>query len=312
MLRNFPSVSVIIPTYNRQQYVLQAVESVLAQTYNAWELIVVDDGSNDSTIALLATIQDTRIRTICCDHCGNPAHVRNVGIENARGQYVAFLDSDDLWQADKLRLQIESLRRNTNARWSYTRYIMVDSTGMEISARAGKPWQSYSGFILSKLATDEAAAPIQTVLVERDLLLEVGLLDEELLFREDYDLVFRLAARAEVLAVPEVLCQIREHTGRSSSRCDDPHGWTARVYGKLRNTALDSSIRHVADRKYAYHLTEAAAWHAAAGSWRLTVNNLIRALRSRPLYGHWWVVLVKCLLSPILRLFRNHSSKRFK
>jgi glycosyltransferase involved in cell wall biosynthesis len=92
-----PLVSVVIPTFNRERYLRDAVASVLAQTYDRWELVIVDDGSTDGTRGYLETLGDGRIRPILGPRGGNPAAPRNLGARTARGAYLAFLDSDDLW-----------------------------------------------------------------------------------------------------------------------------------------------------------------------------------------------------------------------
>ena len=107
--RESPLVSVIIPTYNRGSQVKRAVQSVLDQTEGNLEVIVVDDGSADDTLSVLAEIPDSRLRVVCQDQ-GGACRARNKGVSLARGHYVAFHDSDDLWQSEKLRLQLECLR----------------------------------------------------------------------------------------------------------------------------------------------------------------------------------------------------------
>src|SRR6266571_6783008 len=96
-----PLISIIIPTFNREQYLREAVQSVLAQTYDRWELLIVDDGSTDGTRAYLDTLTDRRIRSVSRNHCGNAAQVRNVAIGTVSGSHIAFLDSDDLWEPEK-------------------------------------------------------------------------------------------------------------------------------------------------------------------------------------------------------------------
>ena len=104
-----PAVSVIIPTYNRAYIIEQAIESVLAQTFEDFEVIVADDGSTDDTAARIATIADPRLRYIPLPHAGAPAAARNAGIRHARGDLLAFLDSDDLWKPDKLAREVAFL-----------------------------------------------------------------------------------------------------------------------------------------------------------------------------------------------------------
>ncbi|TLN28536.1 glycosyltransferase family 2 protein, partial [bacterium] len=103
-----PRVSVIIPSYNRADMVMDAVNSVLRQTFADWELIVVDDGSQDNTREVIAAVRDERVRYIYQDNQGLPG-ARNSGIRAARGEYVAFLDSDDVFLPHKLAVQVTAM-----------------------------------------------------------------------------------------------------------------------------------------------------------------------------------------------------------
>ena len=105
-------VSIVMPAYNCEDYIAESVESILSQTYKNWELIIVDDCSSDRTsdIAIKYTLQDKRIRFVSMDRNSGPAVVRNKAIEESRGQYIAFLDSDDLWIPGKLEIQIKMMK----------------------------------------------------------------------------------------------------------------------------------------------------------------------------------------------------------
>ena len=109
-----PTVSVIIPTYNRAHLIGRAIESVLSQTYNCFEIIIVDDASVDGTERVFKNHSDKRIRYIRSDKNMGPAGARNIGIESARGKYIAFLDSDDEWLPEKLKKQIRVFERSSD------------------------------------------------------------------------------------------------------------------------------------------------------------------------------------------------------
>ena len=151
-----PTVSVLIPTYDRLPLLKQAVASVQTQTFQDWELIVVDDGSTDGTAAWLRALNDPRVVVVSLEHSGDIAALRNRGIQEATGTYVAFLDSDDLWMPDKLRLQLETLEGKTDARWGYTAMRRMDREGKEIRDSRIQPWRPYSGWILEELLTFRA------------------------------------------------------------------------------------------------------------------------------------------------------------
>jgi len=103
-----PKISTIIPTYNRQDFIVSSIESVLTQTYQSYEIIVVDDGSTDNTLEVLNQFQD-KIKVIQKDNGGNASAARNVGIKHASGDYIAYLDSDDTWYPDKLSIFVDNL-----------------------------------------------------------------------------------------------------------------------------------------------------------------------------------------------------------
>ena len=110
-IMNTPVVSVIMPAYNASNYVQEAINSVIGQTYSNWELIIVDDGSTDATSSIIAQYRnhDNRIKSFYQDN-GKQGKARNLGIEYARGIYVAFLDADDFWLPEKLEIQLEEIQ----------------------------------------------------------------------------------------------------------------------------------------------------------------------------------------------------------
>jgi glycosyltransferase involved in cell wall biosynthesis len=123
-----PFVSVIVPTFNRLQYLRPALESVFAQTLTDWELLIADDGSSSPTKEYLETlIEPGRTSVFFFEHTGNPSKLRNVALREARGEYVAFQDSDDLWLPRKLEMQIGSLRCHPTRSWSHTKYVFIDA-----------------------------------------------------------------------------------------------------------------------------------------------------------------------------------------
>lgn len=127
-----PLVSVIMPAYNASQYIAKSISSVQAQTFTNWELIVVDDCSQDGTAQLVREFvhDDPRIKLNCNDKNMGVAKTRNFALGLCRGEFVAFLDSDDVWHPDKIELQLECFRQ-TGASLVYTSYAIVDSEGQK-------------------------------------------------------------------------------------------------------------------------------------------------------------------------------------
>lgn len=135
MSRAAPLVSIIMPAYNTKAFITEAILSVQAQTLTDWELIVIDDGSTDGTQEIVAAFaqKDKRILPVINEENMGTARTRNRGLECARGQYVAFCDSDDVWHPEKLEKQVACIRQ-TGADLVYTSYAIVDSKGAKVSA----------------------------------------------------------------------------------------------------------------------------------------------------------------------------------
>jgi len=123
-------VSIITPCYNSQYFITNTVESVIQQTYENWELLIIDDGSKDDSKNIIAhySNKDPRIKLISLEKNQGPAHARNIGIEMARGRFIAFLDSDDLWNRNKLETQINFMLKN-NIPFSFTSYQKIKNDG---------------------------------------------------------------------------------------------------------------------------------------------------------------------------------------
>ena len=120
MITGFPKVSIIMPTYNRANYIGETIESVRNQTYDNWELIIVDDGSEDNTGEIISRVKDERIRFYKAGRIAINGKIKNIGIEKANGELIAFIDSDDLWAETKLEKQVAALQEYPEAGFSLT------------------------------------------------------------------------------------------------------------------------------------------------------------------------------------------------
>lgn len=194
-----PTISVIIPTYNRAGMVSEAIESVLSQTYDDRELIVVDDGSTDETEAVVSSFLPGLIY-IHQEHQGVSA-ARNRGIAHARGEYLAFLDSDDLWHKDKLSRQMWFMESHPGALICYTNEIWI-RRGVRVNPM--NKHRKYSGMIFPYCLPLCIISP-SSALIARGLLDEVGMFDETLTVCEDYDLWLRIAARYPIYFLEDPL-----------------------------------------------------------------------------------------------------------
>lgn len=178
-MHGVPTVSVILPTFNRTRFLRLAIDSVFAQTYRDWELIIADDGSAEETREYLRSVTSPAVRLLWLEHTGNPSRVRNAAIEVARGRYLAFLDSDDVWAPEKLTEQIRALADRPGARWSYTNSLLIDKSGrvlVDEGVSAPAPPQRW---ILEPLLRLEVSISMPTVVAEHALVREIGGFDEQ-------------------------------------------------------------------------------------------------------------------------------------
>ncbi len=280
-----PTVTVVIPTFNRLALLREAVESVKAQTYNDWELLVVDDGSTDHTVEYLQAEQDQRIDLIRSAHRGNIGAVRNLGVSHARGRFVAFLDSDDLWKPTKLERQITALQ-SRGAQWSYTGYEVVDESGQSLKRyMAAQPKEAT---ILYQLLTTDASATVCSVIVAKDLLDRCGGFSPELAFRADHDLELRLANVACPAVVSEVLVTVRQHPGRTTRSLSDPFLASAMVYQKFVERGGNRKSMRIARRMMARHVTSSARLDLSRGRVEDAVIKLRNTIRPGWCSARWW------------------------
>jgi glycosyltransferase involved in cell wall biosynthesis len=193
-------ISVIIPTFNRRERLLQAVASVRRQSFRDWELLVVDDGSTDGTREAVKALGCARIRCLVQPH-GGVSGARNRGIRAARHDWIAFLDSDDEWRPTKLQRQIEALEDHPEYRAVHTDEIWIRS-GKRVNPR--KHHRKRCGWMFNYCLRLCLISP-SSILLHRQLLNELGLFDEEFPVCEDYELWLRLTSRRPVLLVPEKL-----------------------------------------------------------------------------------------------------------
>jgi glycosyltransferase involved in cell wall biosynthesis len=202
-----PLVSAIIPTYNSADFVVEAVESVLAQTYPNVEIIVVDDGSADDTVARLNSRFGSRIQVVQQEHLG-PAVARNAGLRTAKGEFAAFLDADDLWMPKKIERSLGPLQGNPKVGVVYTAVRIHE---MDSGRKYTLPQYTISGNMAKELFAECRGVNTSTLVVRREALDRIGGFDEEFFRAQDWDLMVRLAEQVEYAHVPEILTERRLH-----------------------------------------------------------------------------------------------------
>jgi glycosyltransferase involved in cell wall biosynthesis len=209
------SVSVVIPTHNRAALLPRAIRSALRQTVPPAEIIVVDDGSSDETVDVVAGY-GAPVRLLSQKHSGACA-ARNLGIQQAKGRWIAFLDSDDEWLPRKLERQAMALRSaGPSVACIFTAIfrIQTDSGHVRMVPLSDMhPWEG-------SLCVSNVVGSTSTVLARRDALLAVGGFDESLPASQDWDLWLRLAIKYELLGLPEPLVNYFDHSDQISGKID--------------------------------------------------------------------------------------------
>jgi glycosyltransferase involved in cell wall biosynthesis len=205
-----PKVSVVIPTYNSANYLSDAIDSVMNQTVQCFEIIVVDDGSFDDTKNILTPyLKD--IRYFYQDNAGS-AKARNVGINAAKGEWIAFLDSDDYWENNHIEMMVSKHKKNPEADLIYGGKRWVDQYGNQIK---DVPLQTVypEGWIFSELFYDNYISTSSTVFARRSVLIDLCGFNEQPVFRnaQDYDMWLRLAANSMIVSIPELAVKYRRH-----------------------------------------------------------------------------------------------------
>lgn len=204
-----PSVSVIVTTYNRLNLLPETLSSILSQTFDDFELIIVDNMSTDGTSEYVASLTDPRIRYFRNPNHGVIAVNRNYGILQAVGQFIAFCDDDDLWMLDKLSKQVALLENTPKLALCYTNaesFVGKEMLSAKMIRRVvhhAHFWQLLRGNYI----------PNSSVLIRSNVFQEVGPLSESPLLREDYEMCLRIAYKHQIAGIDEPLIRYRVHIG---------------------------------------------------------------------------------------------------
>lgn len=293
-----PLVSILLPTFNRLQLLRQTLDSVDAQTFRDFELVIADDGSDEPMRAWLRTLTRPTVRVIELPHTGVLAKVRNATLAAARGEYVAFLDSDDLWAPDKLERQIEPLRSGSPGDWSYTAFTCIDENGVRLPLDEQRKWHPHSGNVLREAITGELSIRAPTVMARRDLVLRAGGFDEEV--RTDNDLWIRLAQLSPIQVVDAPLAAIRTHAHNMSANWHVAYAERDRSLCKLQRRFDDATVRLLKHERVCNCLALARE-HALRTGLNGTVRGWWSGARYSWNHAHWWSGGARVMTHALLR-----------
>ena len=282
-----PKVSVIIPTYNRAAALRKAIASVLSQTFQDFEVIVVDDASPDSTGDMVRSIGDQRIRYIRHQVNKGEGAARNTGILRAEGQYLAFLDDDDEWFSEKLRKQVALLDHSPlNVGLIYTGFRKIDiATGSTLLDLV----PSKRGNILNDLLEENCIATT-TVLVRRHCFDKAGLFEEGVAFGADYDMWIRISQDFEFDYIKELLVNYYIH-GNNITR-----NYDAVIRGLELQLAKYHSLWITNRKTYSYRFLSLGVLYCYTGNIKKGRTALCNAVKLYPLEVRHYYNLFLCLL----------------
>lgn len=279
----FPSISVVIPTYNRANYLALSVQSVLEQDVPVLEILIVDDGSSDDTAEVVARLPGP-IRYLPQKNAG-PAAARNRGIRAAEGDWVALLDSDDLWEPGKLRRQLELANADPRIGMVHGAARIIDQAGKLTGVLWSKP--SYRGDCFEQLSIANGVNA-SSVLVKRTLLEQVGGYDERFVALENWELWLRLSRHCHFAYSEQPLSRYRLHGGNLIK----DHSRTRRAYELLLQKHMETTPpppRVLRRRAYARFYEAFADGHVGRGEYGQAQALFLKSLFLEPFQPDiWW------------------------
>jgi glycosyltransferase involved in cell wall biosynthesis len=294
-----PSVSIILPAYNSARFLQTTLDSIFAQDYSDYEIIIVDDGSSDDTAAI-ARRQGSRVRLIQQKN-GGISVARNTGLGAAKGQYIAFIDHDDIWHPRKLSAQVKLLERaDSGVGVCYGEFLIWDGVNPPHFPDSDVSCEEFvsdlSGWVYHQLLLTNWVL-FSTALFRRSVFEVIGKFDRELPPADDWDLVLRASRQFQFMRLRSVVALYRHHSGQTSRRCFARDYQTELResmilrYGLAGPDGQHPDLAKLKDRRLR-SLLSFAATHAKWGSIGLAVQSLVRATCLAPGDARVWRTLV--------------------
>ncbi len=316
-----PLVSVVVPAHNAEATLRESIDSVLRQTLSNFELIVIDDGSTDTTAEILAGITDPRVIHFSFANAG-PSAARNRGIERASGKFIAFLDADDLWLPGKLAAQVDALHSNPDAALVFSWSDSIDEAGAFLKkGNYVHPEEPVYEQLIVWNFLDNGSTPM----VRHEALSEVGIFDEEIWLGEDWDMWLRLAWHYPIICVPEVHVLYRVRKSSASSNVQPVAEGTLKVLqraldrlppsrnrDRLERTAKANLYQYLAMRLVETSTSRRTGFEAGGYWWRyvVTTPNLLSQLQRAALIGGACLAILVLPPQQLKRLRQSWSRRR--
>lgn len=256
-------VSVIIPCYNREKTIKRCIASIAGQTVRPYEIVAVDDGSQDKTLEILSNMEYENLRVIRQNHRGAQA-ARNLGILNAKGDYIAFLDSDDEWLPRMLEEEIACLLKEADDCVVYSDCYVSDHGRKRLWRRSDWTLNTYAYSLMN------SSLMFQSALAKRELFLKIGLLDEKVPAYQEWDTEIRLAKTARLVPVHKPLFIYYLHEDETISKDKNKeivgYAYIVRKYQKeiLKNCGIEVLNRHYKNLRRTCFLYKSGRWFVFA------------------------------------------------
>lgn len=281
-----PLVSIIMPVYNTEKYLSAAIKSVIDQTYVNWELIIVNDESPGDTRHVVKMFTDSRIKYIEQSNSG-PAATRNTGMYSSNGDFIAFLDSDDIWHNNKLEKQISIFTHKPDIGVVYSQRETIDEDGNTITGYLPK---LYNGMVLNKLWVDNFVCN-SSAIISRKIFNKIGGMNKNLRMSEDWEYWLRIACYFKFDYVDEPLVKYRVHDEQVSKKID----LRINVCADIRNNFI---------KEHGHLLTYSTKRKARSYQ---AFNRALRTVGLKPKQA----VIIDCLKALAIYPFMTYSWKNF-
>jgi glycosyltransferase involved in cell wall biosynthesis len=298
---NPPTISIIMPTYNRAGFIGETIESIRQQDFTSWELIIVDDGSDDDTEKIVRAIGDPRIIYHQAGRIGIVGKIKNMGIELSRGDFIAFIDSDDLWAPSKLSLQLDALIRCADAGFCLTGGYNFKTKGKAVDyfykQRTGEKY----GSLFLDYFRSELAGFTQALMIRRESLNKTGTFKESKSF-SDIDFILSLAKECTGVVLYEPLVYRRLHQSNHSSSNWDKSYYDAIGLIRSNRNLIPSSIYHGALYRLYINFGEK---YSMQGKALHAMSRFFQAWKQKPLS----IVPLKKSLKALFQAFRFKKTR---
>lgn len=315
-----PEVSIIIPTYNGERFIAQTVESVLAQTFKDFEVLVIDDGSVDRTIEAIPK-SDPRVRIHRQKNAGVAA-ARNTGIRIANGHFIAFLDQDDLWHPQKLHVQLEAFRKRPQVGVVYGGFRnWIDGTAPFFPHRtlnADEIVEQLSGWIYHQLLLTNWVL-LSTAMFRAEVIQKTGFFDESLPPADDWDYVIRASRQYQFCKLAQIIALYRTHPAQASRKVTNKdhasalREYTIRRFGFAGPDGSRPDPREFRRRCFRSHFSFGVAQYQEGSKVRAAVA-FARALRLSPFsikaFTHLLASMCSIPLQQIRKRMNWHRDQR--